>query len=67
MKQILSLFFLLCSLTLFSQDLSGRVIEIIDDMEVPITGANIYLIDNSQGTISDENGNLFSKIAKTFL
>jgi len=64
MKQIFSLFFLLCSLNLFSQDLSGRVIEIIDDVEVPITGANIYLTDNSQGTISDENGNFFIKNIK---
>ena len=64
MKQIFSLFFLLCSLNLFSQNLSGRVIEIIDDMEVPVTGANIYLTDNSQGTISDENGNFFIKNIK---
>ena len=67
MKRIFSLFFLLFSLNLSSQDLSGKVIEILDDMEVPITGANIYLIDNSQGTISDENGNFgwnFQSIVK---
>ncbi|MCH1485145.1 MAG: TonB-dependent receptor [Flavobacteriaceae bacterium] len=56
MKQILSLFFLLCSLTLSSQNLSGMVVEIIDNKETPIVGANIYWIDNSGGTISDIDG-----------
>ena len=56
MKQIVSLFFLLCSLTLSSQNLSGMVVEIIDNKETPIVGANIYWIDNSGGTISDIDG-----------
>lgn len=56
MKQIVSLFFLLFSLTLSSQNLSGMVVEIIDNKETPIVGANIYWIDNSGGTISDIDG-----------
>ena len=56
MKQILSLLFLLCTLTLSSQNLSGIVVEIIDNKETPIVGANIYWIDNSDGTISDIDG-----------
>ena len=57
MKQIFSLFFLLCSVTFFSQSLSGTVVEILDDNEVPIIGANIYLVDGSRGVVSDQNGN----------
>ena len=56
MKQIVCLFFLLFSLTLSSQNLSGMVVEIIDNKETPIVGANIYWIDNSGGTISDIDG-----------
>ena len=56
MKHILSLLFLLCTLTLSSQNLSGIVVEIIDNKETPIVGANIYWIDNSDGTISDIDG-----------
>ena len=61
MKQVFFLFFLLCSATLFSQNLSGMVIEIIDDNEVPIVGANIYLVDGSKGVVSDQNGNFLIK------
>ena len=61
MKRVFSLFFLLCSATFFSQNLSGRVVEIIDDNEVPIVGANIYLVDGSKGVVSDQNGNFFIK------
>ena len=57
MKQIFSLFFLLWSVTLFSQNLSGMVVEILDNNEVPIVGANIYLVDGSKGVVSDQNGN----------
>ncbi len=70
MKQIFSLFFLLCSVTFFSQSLSGTVVEIIDDNEVPIVGANIYLVDGSRGVISDQNGNFLIndiKDAKEFV
>jgi len=70
MKQIFSLFFLLWSLTLFSQNLSGMVVEILDDNEVPIVGANIYLVDGSKGVVSDQNGNFLIndiKDAKEFV
>ena len=70
MKQIFSLFFLLCSVTFFSQSLSGTVVEILDDNEVPIVGANIYLVDGSKGVVSDQNGNFLIndiKDAKEFV
>ena len=70
MKQIFSLFFLLWSVTLFSQNLSGMVVEILDDNEVPIVGANIYLVDGSKGVVSDQNGNFLIndiKDAKEFV
>ena len=59
MKHILYISLFLFSANLLSQNISGKVIEIIDSKEMPIVGANIYLIDNSKGTISDENGNFF--------
>ena len=70
MKQIFSLIFLLYSVTLFSQNLSGMVVEIIDNNEVPIVGANIYLVDGSRGVVSDQNGNFLIndiKDAKEFV
>ena len=70
MKQIFSLFFLLWSATSFSQNLSGIVVEIIDNNEVPIVGANIYLVDGSKGVVSDKNGNFLIndiKDAKEFV
>ena len=70
MKQIFSLFFLLWSVTLFSQNLSGMVVEILDNNEVPIVGANIYLVDGSKGVVSDQNGNFLIndiKDAKEFV
>ena len=59
MKHILYISLFLFSANLLSQNVSGKVIEIIDSKEIPIVGANIYLIDNSKGTISDENGDFF--------
>ena len=70
MKQIFSLFFLLWSVTLFSQNLSGMVVEILDNNEVPIVGANIYLVDGSKGVVSDKYGNFLIndiKDAKEFV
>ena len=70
MKQIFSLFFLLWSVTLISQNLSGMVVEILDNNEVPIVGANIYLVDGSKGVVSDQNGNFLIndiKDAKEFV
>ena len=70
MKQIFSLFFLLWSVTLISQNLSGMVVEILDNNEVPIVGANIYLVDGSKGVVSDKYGNFLIndiKDAKEFV
>ena len=70
MKQIFSLFFLLWSVNLISQNLSGMVVEILDNNEVPIVGANIYLVDGSKGVVSDQNGNFLIndiKDAKEFV
>ena len=70
MKQIFSLFFLLWSVNLISQNLSGMVVEILDNNEVPIVGANIYLVDGSKGVVSDKNGNFLIndiKDAKEFV
>ena len=70
MKQIFSLFFHLWSLTLISQNLSGMVVEILDNNEVPIVGANIYLVDGSKGVVSDKYGNFLIndiKDAKEFV
>ena len=70
MKQIFSLFFLLWSVTLISQNLSGMVVEILDNNEVPVVGANIYLVDGSKGVVSDQNGNFLIndiKDAKEFV
>ena len=64
------MFFLLWSVTLFSQNLSGMVVEILEDNEVPIVGANIYLVDGSKGVVSDQNGNFLIndiKDAKEFV
>ena len=56
-KRLLVLFFLLFAYNLtFSQDVKGKILEIIDNKELPIVGANIYWIDNSGGTISDIEG-----------
>lgn len=70
MKQIFSLFFLLWSVNLISQNLSGMVVEILDNNEVPIVGANIYLVDGSKGVVSDKYGNFLIndiKDAKEFV
>ena len=64
------MFFLLWSVTLISQNLSGMVVEILDNNEVPIVGANIYLVDGSKGVVSDKNGNFLIndiKDAKEFV
>ena len=46
------------------------VVEILDNNEVPIVGANIYLVDGSKGVVSDKNGNFLIndiKDAKEFV
>ncbi|MAU30443.1 MAG: TonB-dependent receptor [Flavobacteriaceae bacterium] len=48
--------FIFFSPFIFSQELKGIVLEIVENKETPIVGANIYWIDNSGGTISDIDG-----------
>ena len=50
--RLIILFLCLSNFT-FSQDLKGKVLELIDNSEVPIVGANIFWIDNSGFTVSD--------------
>mgnify|MGYP001224654010 CR=1 FL=1 len=54
--RLIILFLFLSNFT-FSQDLKGKVLELIDNNEVPIVGANIFWIDNSGGVVSDIDGN----------
>ena len=54
--RLIILFLCLSNFT-FSQDLKGKVLELIDNNEVPIVGANIFWIDNSGGAVSDIDGN----------
>ena len=55
-NSFLTIIFLFFSSFVFSQDVKGTVLEIIDNKETPVIGANIYWIDNSGGTISDIDG-----------
>ena len=59
-KRLIILYFLLfvSNLTI-SQDIKGKILELIDNKEVPIIGANIIWSDNSGGTTSDMDGNFF--------
>ena len=57
-KRLLVLFFLLFAYNpTISQDIKGKILELIDNKEVPIIGANIIWSDNSGGTTSDMEGN----------
>ena len=57
-KRLLVLFFLLFAHNLtISQDVNGKILELIDNKEMPIVGANIIWSDNSGGTTSDIDGN----------
>ena len=50
---------LLFALPLFAQaqeSLTGVIIEVLEGKEVPLIGANVYWLDTSIGTITDENG-----------
>ena len=55
-NSFLTIIFLSISSFVFSQDVRGTVLEIVDNKETPVVGANIYWIDNSGGTISDIDG-----------
>ena len=52
----ITIIFLSISYLALSQDVKGTILEIIENEETPVVGANIYWIDNSGGTISDIDG-----------
>ena len=54
MKKFLILASLFLSFSMFSQTLSGKV---LDEKNLPVAGANIYFDGTTIATISDENGN----------
>ena len=56
MKKHLFFILFISPFVLFTQNMNGKIVELIDNEEIPIVGANIYWIDNSNGTISDING-----------
>ena len=56
MKRLILLFFIFYSTSFFSQSVAGKVLEIINDKEVPLVGANVFLLDKSKGDISDLTG-----------
>jgi len=57
-KRLFVLFFLLFAHNLtISQDVKGKILELVDNKEMPIIGANIIWSDNSGGTTSDIEGN----------
>ena len=41
---------------MFPQDVKGTILEVVENKEIPVAGANIYWIDNSAGTISGIDG-----------
>ena len=52
----ITIIFLSISYLTLSQEIKGTILEIIENEETPVVGANIYWIDNSGGTISDIEG-----------
>ena len=52
----ITIIFLSISYLTLSQEIKGTILEIIENEETPVVGANIYWIDNSGGTISDIDG-----------
>ena len=55
-NSFLTIIFLSISSFVFSQDVKGTILEIVENKETPVVGANIYWIDNSGGTISNIDG-----------
>ena len=55
-NSFLTIIFISISSFVFSQDVKGTILEIVENKETPVVGANIYWIDNSGGTISDIDG-----------
>ena len=56
MKRLILLFFVFYSTSFFPQSVAGKVLEIVNNNEVPLVGANVFLLDKSKGDISDLNG-----------
>ena len=53
MRAILLFITLLSTMTIISQEVSGKV---LDDDNMPVVGANVYWIDQSAGTVTDIDG-----------
>ena len=53
MRAILLFITLLSTMTIISQEVSGKV---LDDDNMPIVGANVYWTDQSAGTVTDIDG-----------
>ncbi|RZN82401.1 MAG: TonB-dependent receptor [Winogradskyella sp.] len=53
---ILYLAILLASISQSQNKLKGVVLEAVDDKEVPLSGANIYWLNTTVGSMTDENG-----------
>ena len=56
MKRLILLFFVFYSTSFFSQSVAGKVLEIVNGKELPLVGANVFLLDKSKGDISDLTG-----------
>ena len=54
--KIIALFFALPLFVHAQESLKGLVLEVIDGKEVPLTGANVYWLNTSIGTMTDADG-----------
>ncbi|TCK67279.1 outer membrane receptor for ferrienterochelin and colicin [Winogradskyella wandonensis] len=68
MKKMLSLIiFLALGISITAQEtLSGIVLESVDTKEQPLPGANVYWLDTSVGTMTDEDGKFSIPYQKTY-
>ena len=41
---------------LYAQQVSGYVYEMLESSKLPLTGANVYEVNNTNGTVTDQNG-----------
>jgi hypothetical protein len=55
-RKIIFYLFLLSPFSLFSQTISGRVVEIVDEKKIPVPGVNIYDPGDMDGTVTDTAG-----------
>ena len=53
---ILASLLLISVITRAQKPLEGIVLEVIDGQEAPVIGANVYWLDTSTGTVTNENG-----------